>query len=198
MPDIAKGVVVITKRGARILSRIALVLTALFSALGLLFALGYAWEDPGGWPAVLITAAVVLPLGGLTWLAAGAPRAGLWALQIGIAVYTVWALLSQFVPLVEAPVIPVFALILAVPTAVLGLRESLRAGLLMLSLAVVPVVCVLIRLARESGPEGPSLGALLGTSTGVLVVPLAVLAALVLTTAALDHHRATMPQPIAR
>lgn len=188
----------ITKRGARILSRIALVLTALFSALGLLFALGYAWEDPGGWPAVLITAAVMLPLGGLTWLAAGAPRAGPWALQIGIAVYAVWALLSQFVPLVEAPVIPVFALILAVPTAVLGLREPLRAGLLMLSLAVVPFVCLLIRLARESGPEGPSLGDLLGTSTGVLVVPLAVLAALILTTAALDHHRATVPQSIAR
>lgn len=197
MPDIAKGVAVITKRGAKILSRLALVLTALFSALGLLFALGYAWEDPGGWPAVLITAAIMLPLGGLTWLAADAPRAGSWALQIGIALYAVWALLSQFVPLVEAPVIPVFALILAVPTAVLGLREPLRAGLLMLSLAVVPFVCVLIRVARESGPEGPSLGALLGTSTGVLVVPLAVLAALILTTAALDH-RATRPQSIAR
>ncbi|HET9648332.1 MAG TPA: hypothetical protein VFP34_08885 [Microlunatus sp.] len=181
------------------MSIVALVLTALFSALGLLFALGYAWEDPGGWPAVLITAAVVLPLGGLTWLVAGAPRAGSWALQIGIAVYAIWALLSQFVPLVEAPVIPIFALILAVPTAVLGLREPLRAGLLMLSLAVVPFVCLLIRLAREAGPEGPSLGNLLGGSTGVVVVPLGVLAALMLTAAALDRHRAAVPpQPIAR
>lgn len=194
-----------------VLRRTTLVLTALFAAGGLLFALGYAFEDLGGLAAVLLALAVVLPLTALTALAVARRRLAGMVLVVAVVLYAVWGLISVFVDLVEAPDLPVLALILAVPIAVVGLTYPLRAGGLMLAVAAVPFFSVVVRLVRESGPaesglgergpEGPGLGELLGGSTGVVVVPLVVLAALLLLAAALGRRapeaapRPTLPEP---
>lgn len=194
-----------------VLRRTALVLTALVAAGGLLFALGYAFEDPGGLVAVLLALAVALPLAALTLLAVSRRRLAGVVLVVAVVLYAVWGLVSVFVDLVQAPDLPVVALVLAVPVAVLGLTYPLRAGGLMLGLAAVPFLSVVARLAREAGlaesglgergPEGPGLRELLGGSTGVVVVPLVVLAALLLLAAALGRRgpdtttRRTQPDP---
>ena len=183
------------KTFATVLRRTALVLTWLLSVGGLLFALGYAYEDPGGWVSVALTAAIAVPLAALTVVAMRSPEVGFSALAIGAALFAAWCVVSLFVDLVEAPVIPVAALVLAAPVAVLGQRYAMRAGWLMLALAAVPFGLVLVRMVQESGVEGPSLGDLLTTSTGIVVVPLAVLAVLFLVAGWLGHPQATPDKP---
>ncbi|HET8989089.1 MAG TPA: hypothetical protein VFN43_11295 [Humibacillus sp.] len=48
----------------------------------------------------------------------------------------------------------------------------------MLAVAAVPFALLVERMLTELGPEGPRLGDLLGGSSGVVVVPLAVFPAL--------------------
>lgn len=173
-----------------ILRRVTLVLTLLFALGGLLFALGYAFDDPGGWAAVLLTAAIVVPLAGLVLLAVRMPEWAFTVLTVAVGLFAAWALVSLFVDLFEAPDIPVIALILIAPIAILGQRDALRAGGLMLAVAAVPFVLTLVRMVRESGVEGPGLGDLLGGSTGAVIVPIAVLAVLLLTAGVLERHEA--------
>jgi hypothetical protein len=179
---------------ATILRRVALALTSLFVVGGLLFALGYAFEDPGGWTAGIISAAVVVPLVGLTVLAARAAPLALKVLAAGVVVFAVWGLVTLFVDF-DLPDIPAVALVLALPIAVVGQRYATRAGELMLGVAAVPLVLVVVRLITERGPEGPGLGALLGGSTGVVVVPLVVLAVLLLGAGAVGRTAATSDKP---
>lgn len=164
--------------GATIVRRAALVLTALFAVVGLLFALGYAYEDPGGWAALAITAALAVPLVALVLLAIFTRRAAYWIVVAGVAVFAAWQVAVLAGLRVEAPVTPLVALVLSVPIAVLGQRRAGRAAALMLADAAVPLMAVLTRMARAQGPERPGLAALLGGSTGVVVIPLLVLAAL--------------------
>ncbi len=169
-----------------VLRRMALVLTAVFACGGLLFALGYAFEDLGGWVAVGIAAAVVVPLAALTVLAARRRGLALKVLAVAVGLYAVWGVISIFVDLFDAPDLPVIALILALPIAVVGLTHPLRAGGLLVVVAAVPLLSVIARLVWEPGVEGPRLGDLLGGSTGVVVVPLLVFAGLLLVAGALD------------
>jgi hypothetical protein len=181
-----------------VLRRTALVLTSLFVVGGLLFALGYTFEDPGGWAAVLIAAAIVLPLVGLTVLAARAAPTAVTVLTWAVVAFAAWAVVNRFVE-VDAPTIPVIALVLALPIAVVGQRNARRAGQLLLAVAAVPLLLLLVRLVT-SGGDGP--GALLGGSTGVVVLPLVVLAALFLAAGAPGRaapapgrHRVPPPTP---
>lgn len=178
---------------APILRRIALVLTALFAVGGSLFALGYAWEDLPVWPALLMTLAVVVPMAGLSRLAARKPEPALKLLAALVGLFGVYAIVGVFVDFFEAPDLPVMALVLALPIAVLGLRKPLHAGLLLIALAVFPLVQVVARMLGEPGPEGPGLGALLGGSTGVVIIPLTVLGLLFLAGHGGDHEGAAGP-----
>ena len=177
-----------------ILRRTALVLTALFVVGGLLFALGYAWEDMDLWPAVLVTAAVVLPMVGLTVLASRSPSLALKVLVAGVATFAVWAVVTIFVD-VEAPTIPVIALILALPIAVVGQRYATRAGELLMAVAAVPVVLLVLQLLSGSRREGAPLRDLLGTSTGVVVIPLALLATILLVAGATGRETPAPERP---
>lgn len=181
------------------LRRTALVVTSLVAAGGLLFALGYAFEDPGGWAAVALAAAVVVPLAALVLLALRLPQTAAAVLTVLVVLFAAWAVLGLVVSLVDAPTVPVIALVLALPIAVLGQRDALRAGGLMLALAVIPFALVLVRMVRETTAEGPGLGDLLGGSTGAVIVPIAVLAVLLLAAGALDRHEGNLqhrrPQP---
>lgn len=69
--------VVAMRNLARVLRIVGLVLISLFAAFGILFAAGYAFEDPGGWQGAAIVACMVVPLAVLTWLARSHPAAGL-------------------------------------------------------------------------------------------------------------------------
>ena len=119
---------------ATILRRFALALTSLFVVGGLLFALGHAFEDPGGWTAGIIAAAVVVPLVGLIVLAARS------------------------------------------------------APLALIAVVAVPLLLLVVRLFTERGAEGPALQDALGTSTGVVVVPLVALALLFLAAGVAGGH----------
>src|SRR6478735_10151563 len=107
------------------LRRTALVLTAVFTCGGLLFALGYAFEDPGGGRAVLLATAVAVPLAALTVLASLRHRLALRVLALAVGLYAVWGVIALVVDLVEAPDLPMIGLILALPIAVVGLTYAL-------------------------------------------------------------------------
>ena len=172
---------------ATILRRFALALTSLFVVGGLLFALGHAFEDPGGWTAGIIAAAVVVPLVGLIVLAARSAPLALKVLTAAVVGFAVWGLVTLFVD-VDAPTVPVISLVLALPIAVLGQRYATRAGELLIAVVAVPLLLLVVRLFTERGAEGPALQDALGTSTGVVVVPLVVLALLFLAAGVARGH----------
>ena len=178
---------------ARFLRLAAVTLTALFVAGGLLFAIGSAWDDPGGWTALLVTLAIVVPLVVLTVLAAQDAELGFLVLAGAVGLFAAWMVLTLFVEVGEGPHLPVIALLLALPSAVLGRRHPGRAGGLLLALAAVPFADVLVRWFGERGAEGPGLLAILGGSTGAVVVPLAVLAVLFLVAGAAGHDNRGVP-----
>lgn len=172
---------------ATILRRFALALTSLFVVGGLLFALGHAFEDPGGWTAGIFAAAVVVPLVGLIVLAARSAPLALKVLTAAVVGFAVWGLVTLFVD-VDAPTVPVISLVLALPIAVLGQRYATRAGELLIAVVAVPLLLLVVRLFTERGAEGPALQDALGTSTGVVVVPLVVLALLFLAAGVAGGH----------
>ena len=171
---------------AAVLRRAACALTVLFSVLGLTFASGYIVEDPGGGVAVALIAAMVLPSAWLTVVAVRSPRRVVTLISIGVALLAGYALISLAVHLLEGPVVPLAALVLAVPIAVMGLCQPRAAGRLLLLLAAVPLLSIVTNLLIRgaNGPHGP--GAALGGSTGVVVVPLVMLAVMFLLAARLD------------
>ena len=148
------------KTVSTILRRTALVLTAIFTCGGLLFALGYAFEDLGGGTAVLLAAAVAVPLAALTVLASLRRPLALRVLALAVGLYAVWGVITLFVNLVDAPDLPMIALILALPIAVVGLTYALRAGVLLVVVAAVPFLSVVaigitLRLACWKARSAP-------------------------------------------
>ena len=183
---------------ATVLRRTALVVTALFALGGLMFALGYAFEDLAIGAALVLTAAIVVPLVGLTILAVRRPDVAPVVLATGVGLFAAYAVLDMFVDVIKAPAIPVIALVLALPIAVLGQRRAVWAGGLMLVLAAFPFLQLLVRMFGEAALDRPPLGALLTGSTGIVVVPLAVLGILFLIAGGLGHRAPRAVQPPAR
>ena len=71
----------------------------------------------------------------------------------------------------------------------------------LLVVAAVPLLSVVTRLVSESSPdgsEGPGLGALLGGSTGVVILPLALLAVLFFAAGALGRAAPAPTEPPVR
>ena len=182
---------------ARALRVVGVVLTSLFAVFGILFAAGYAFEDPGGWKGVAIFASMVVPLVVLTWAARKHPDTALRWVLAGVALLLAYAVAGLFVELLDLPVVPLASLVLSVPAAVLGLRNARRGGELLLLVVAGPVLSVLVDVLGRSG-EGPPLGAALGGSTGVVVVPLLVFAGVFLLASVIDSGpRATDDAPTA-
>ena len=176
---------------AKFIRRLALTVTALFAGFGILFASGYIFEDPGGWAAALIFAAMVVPLVGLTVAAVRKPEPTLQVVTAGVALVIVYGVIGLFVDLIEGPDLPLVALVLSVPIAVIGQRQAKRAGELLLVLAAVPFALLLIqRVVRE---DGAPLDAALGGSSGVIVIPLAVFGALFLLAWAIERSAPAPP-----
>jgi hypothetical protein len=175
---------------AHVLRITGVVLTSLFAGLGILFAAGYAFEDPGGWQGVALFALTVVPLGVLTWAARRHPAVALRWVLAGIVLLFALPLVQRLVDL-DMPLLPQAALVLSVPAAVLGLRDARRGGELLLLIAASPALAMVLRMVESRGPEGegPSLGAALGWSTGIVVLPLLLFAGIFLLAAALEPRR---------
>ena len=176
------------------LRKLAFGLTVLFAAGGILFASGYIIEDPGGWRAALVITALVVPLAGLAVMARRSPDRALSWLLVGVGLLFAYTVAGFFARLIEAPLVPIMTLILAVPAAVIGLKNARRAGELLLLLAATPLLTVVVRVLGGDG-EGPPLGAALGGSTGVVVLPLLLFAGLFLLAAVVEGHRPTDARP---
>lgn len=179
---------------ARVFRWTAFILALLMGAVGGLFTAGYAFEDPGGWAAVGLTAAWLLPLAVLSVLAlwrpdvAGPVIAGLILLLflVGVGDAVLGGLLRRL-----GPVGGVSLLVVAVALGFLGLKRSRMAGLLLVSAAVLQMIGVAVGflMAPRVAGEGPGVGALLGGSSGVLVVPVLVLGLLFLVAASAGGER---------
>lgn len=172
---------------AKALRYTAFTLMALFGLLGGLFVAGSAFEDPGGWEAVLMTAGWVLPMLALvTYALVRKEAAG--PVFVGVTTFvglgTVLDSLLTVAPRDDwGPVLAVTVFSLGVALAFLGLYRARLAGVLLVALALVQLVATalghLVHGSLFSG-EGPGLMALLGGSSGVVVLPLLLIGVLFL------------------
>ena len=178
---------------ASVLRYVAFTLMALFGLLGGLFVAGYAFEDPGGWAAVGMTALWVVPMVALCVFALRRPAAAGTVLVGVTATVAAFTLLDSVVGLVPrddlGPVAAIVVFALGVVLAFLGLHQAGLAGLLMVAISLAQLAATMLVLVGAGGPgEGPGTGAMLTTSSGVVVVPLLVVGALFLVAAAMAHE----------
>lgn len=190
---------------AKGLEYVAFTFLALFGALGGLFVAGETFTDPGGWTAVALTASWLLPLAAMATLAATRPVVGgpvLVAATVVVGAFTLLDASLEVVPRDDwGPVAAVAVFAVGVSLAFLGLRRPGLAGVLLTLLGLAQLTATLVGFAVHDGPgEGPGVGAALGGSSGVVVMPLLVAGVLFLLAAALDHGsashgRAPRPRP---
>jgi hypothetical protein len=175
----------------RVVRGIAVGIVATFGLLGALFVAGETFSDPGGWAAVGLVAAWGVPMAALVVLVLRRPslaaRVLPWALLVAGVSLLVDA--AGAYPRDTGPVGTITMFAVAVPCGLLGLHRAFQAGLLVLVAAAVQLGASVV----ERGRTGASLGAVLGGSTGVLVVPFLVCAALLLLTAVLERYDARHP-----
>jgi hypothetical protein len=171
----------------------AFAVIALFSLVFGLFAAGYAFEDPGGWAAAGLTALWLGPVVALSLVALRYPaQAG--PLFVGVtAVGAVLTLVDSafgIVPRDEwGPVLAITVFATGVALAFLGLRRAKLAGLLLLTLGVCQLAATVLGFAAElTAGEGPGLGDMLTTSSGVVVMPILVGGLLFLLAGSLAHE----------
>lgn len=183
---------------SKVLRYTAFGMMVLFGLLGGLFVAGYAFEDPGGWTAVLMTVGWVLPMLALIAYALVRKQAAgpvFVAVTAFVGLGTVLDSLVTIVPRDSwGPVLAVTVFSLGVALAFLGLYRTRLAGLLLVALALVQLVATaLVHLVHGElfAAEGPGLMALLGGSSGVVVLPLLVVGVLFLMSDSLGHEPRT-------
>lgn len=170
--------------------RVAAFSTLAFAVLAVVFAGGYALDDPGGWTGVGILSLVLVPALGLLWAALRHRRQALWLVHAGIGLLLGYAVAGVFGPLVDAPVLPVAAVVVAIPVAVVGLREARRAGPLMLVIGATPLLAM--ALERTGGRDRAFH---LGGSAGAVALPLLLCAAMFLLAAVAERAGAAGGEP---
>jgi hypothetical protein len=145
----------------RALKGAALLLAGMYAGFFGLFAIGETFTDPGGWVAVGATTAWLVPLVVLSVLAWHRPGwsapvlAGLLFALVGVYVWSVvtpdvWSTFED----TTCPIRALIGLVLTVPTAVLGWRRPLVAGVMLIVLPALPTLLLLINAARGLGEEG--------------------------------------------
>ena len=175
---------------------------ALFGLLGTLFVAGYAFEDPGGWAAVAMTAAWVVPMVALAVFSLRRPEAAEPVL-IGVTVAVgLFAVLDEMLGIIPSddwgPVTAIVVFGVGVVVAFLGLHRAKIAGMLLTGLALTQLLATIVGLAiRETG-DGPGPGAMLGGSSGVVVLPLLVIGGLFLLAGSMDHEEVHLHWPSTR
>lgn len=184
----------VMRMAAKILRYAAFVIMTLFGVIGGLFVAGYAFEDLDTWAAIASTAAWFLPTAVLSVLALWRPDVGapvLVGVAVGAALLTVLDAVFTVVDVdAVGPVMAIAVFATAVALGFLGLHREALSGLLLIMLAVAQFVAT---VAGHSGAldepgGGPGLGDLLTTSSGVIVLPMALVGVLYLVAGALDHE----------
>ncbi|HET7277639.1 MAG TPA: hypothetical protein VFJ22_06135 [Dermatophilaceae bacterium] len=166
-----------------VLRRVAAFGTMVFVGFGFMFAGGYAIDDPGGWAAAGIIALMVVPAALITILAARRPEQAIVLVYIGLGLLLAFTIVDAVSRLVDAPVIPMTALVLAFPVAFLGLHRPRTAGRLLLAIGAIPILGeVLVGIVR-GGDGGFFLH--LGGSSGAAAIPLIIFALLFFVAAAM-------------
>jgi hypothetical protein len=147
-----------TVDASRYVRTVALTLAALFTGIGALFVFGETFDDPGGWAAVGWIALWLVPLAGLTALAALRPRVAAWvlgALVVGIVAIGAWYAFdtSTWRAFEDAhgPIRGLAGFLLILPLAVLGRTRPAPAGALLLVAGVVPLVLGLLAQGGVAG-----------------------------------------------
>lgn len=165
-------------RIAKVLRRTAFTFMMAFGLLGTLFVAGYALDDPGGLTGVGMTAAWVLPMVTLGALALVRPDTGAPVLTFATVMVLGFTLVDGIVGVVPrddvGPVAAITVFALAVALAALGLRRAKLAGVLMVVTALVQLGATVLGAVVHGVGEGPGPGALLGSSSGVVVLPVLV------------------------
>lgn len=165
-------------RIAKVLRRTAFTFMMAFGLLGTLFVAGYALDDPGGLTGIGMTAAWVLPMATLGALALVRPDTGAPVLTFATVMVLGFTLVDGIVGVVPrddvGPVAAITVFALAVALAALGLRRAKLAGVLMVVTALVQLGATVLGAVVHGVGEGPGPGALLGSSSGVVVLPVLV------------------------
>ncbi len=181
------------KLTAKVVRYTAFTIMTLFGVVGGLFVAGYAFEDLDTWVAIGSTAAWLLPtlvlsVVALRWPDAAAPV--LVGLAVVAAVVTVLDAAFTVVDVdAVGPVMAIAVFATAVALGFLGLHREALSGLLLVLLAVAQLgATVLSRTGDVGEPGGPGITDLLTTSSGVIVVPMALVGVLYLVAGALDHE----------
>ncbi|MGZ4438206.1 MAG: hypothetical protein ACXVWU_13245 [Nocardioides sp.] len=177
---------------AKVLRYVAFGAMALFGLLGTMFVAGYAFDDPGGWAALGMTALWVVPMLALCAFAWRRPeRAGPVLVGVSAAVLAFGLVDALFAVVPRdawGPVTGISVFALGVALAFLGLRRALLAGTVMVVVALTQAATVVLGHAAREGGDGPGLGAMLGGSSGVVVMPILLVGLLFLVAGALDHE----------
>lgn len=163
-------------RPVKILRYVAFTSMAVFGLLGGLFVAGSAFDDPGGWAAVALTVVWLAPLVALSVMALRRPAAAGPVFVAATAVVVLFTLADSAFGLVPrddwGPVAAVAVFALGVALAFLGLHRAALAGLLMVIAGLGQLAATVAGVAVRAGGDGPGAGAMLGGSSGVVVLPL--------------------------
>jgi hypothetical protein len=123
---------------ARLLKWAGFILMALSTLIAGIFIIGETFADPGGWKAAGLVAVWAVPLAALAALAWYRPG---WAIPVCVALTAVligtsiWFAVS---PRGKGPTDAIFTFALAAAVAVLGLKRTGVAGVLLLVVGIVP------------------------------------------------------------
>lgn len=147
-----------------------------FAVLEVLFIVGEYWTDPGGVEAIVGSIGVIATIVGVSawaWFSPHTAKYYLWAsVGVIVAVGLWWAVAPRFVMDVmdeQGPIIPVAAIIAAVPLVFWGRRDWLvtrRAGAALIVVAIAPILGV------AASPEDVARGVL--TAVAVMTGPYAI------------------------
>lgn len=185
--------------GARALRYVAFGLMAFFGLIGGLFVVGEAFTDPGGWTAVLMSAAWLVPAVALAVFAVRRPAPAARVMVGLVATVVAFSIADSMFGIIPeddwGPVTAVVVFATGVVVAFLGLRRALLAGVLMVGLAAGQVVAILVSLAVHLGSDGdgPPAGAMLGGSSGVMIMPVLLAGALFVVAGTAAHERLRHP-----
>jgi len=143
---------------ASILTWVGFSLVVAFVAFVVLFLTGETVSDPGGWKAVGLIAAWLLPLVGLSLVAFYRPSVAISVLAVAILVpiaLGLWAMVGfegwRGWQDRVGPVSLVLVVVIGAALAVAGLSRPRAAGLLMVVVSVVPVALALLGSGSEWG-----------------------------------------------
>jgi len=179
-------------RTAKVLRYVAFTLVVLFAVGGGMFVAGETFTDPGGWRAVAMTASWAVPVIALSVFAVRRPAAAGPVLVGVTAIAVLFTLADSAFGIVPrdawGPVAAVVVFVVVVALGFLGMHRAELAGLLMVLVGAAQLVATLIARGGVETGAGPGPGAVLGGSSGVVVLPALVVGLLFVLAGALGHE----------